>query len=129
VKESELRVRLTGSAIRLRSGETGDSVPQRRGQAAQKHAKLSLARRQFTVYGNQAQVSRGGQIRVHRTLQQRRGHAADDHHGQQRHLEAGVEEAARAVGEQAERGKADSIQWVTLAVEKTANQIKGNHPE
>jgi hypothetical protein len=43
-------------------------------------------------------------------LEQRSGDAGDGDHGEQRHLQAGVEEAAGADGEQAERGKADGVQ-------------------
>ena len=62
-------------------------------------------------------------------LQQRSGDPADGDNRQQRHLEAGVEETARAKSQKAERGKADGVQSVALAVDETAKQVKGDHPE
>ena len=99
------------------------------GEHAHHHAELRQSRGELDVDRDQAQVARGVEIGMDGALQQRRGHAGNGDHGQQRHLQAGVEEAARADGQQAQRGKADGVQRVALAVDQPAEQIKRHHPE
>ena len=62
-------------------------------------------------------------------LKQRRGNAGDGDNGEQRHLQAGVEEAAWADDEQAECGKANGVQRAAFAVKQAAEQIESDHPQ
>ena len=90
------------------------------GQDAQGYAELRQTGSQLVVDGEEAQVAGSGDIGVDGGLKQRRGDAGDGDDGEQSHLQAGVEEAARAYGEQAERGKADGVERAALAVEEAA---------
>ncbi len=60
---------------------------------------------------------------------QRRGDAGDGDYREQRHLQAGVEEAAGTDGQQAERGKADGVQRAAFAIKQTAEQVERDHPQ
>ena len=99
------------------------------GSHAEEDAELGKARRELDVEDGEAEVARGGEIRVDGGLEQRGGDAGDGEDGEKGHLEAGVEEAAGTDGEQAEGGESDGVEGVALAVEKTAEQIEGDHPE
>ena len=62
-------------------------------------------------------------------LEQRRGDAGNGDHRQQRHLQAGIEQAARAHGQQAQRGKSNGVQRAALAVDQPAQQVERHHPK
>ena len=57
------------------------------------------------------------------------GDAGDGEDGEQRHLKAGVEEAGRVGGEQAEGGESDGVEGAAVAPQEAAGEVEGDHPE
>ncbi len=107
----------------------GCSSLQARGNHAQHDAKLRDARRQLDIESDDVEVARGFKVRVDGVREQRYGDAGDGYNGEERHLQAGIEQAARACNEQAKRGKADGVQLAALAVDEPAHEVKRHHPE
>jgi hypothetical protein len=93
------------------------------------HAKLRHSRSELDVHGHQLQVAHRGRVRMNRSLQQRRRHAGNCNHRQQRHLQARVEQAVRAHHQQTQRGKSNRVQWASLAIDQPTQQIKRHHPQ
>ena len=99
------------------------------GEHAHGYAELRNSRGQLCVDGDEAQVARGFDVGVDCVFEQRCGDAGDGDDSEQGHLQAGVEEAAGADGEQAECGEADGVEWAAFAVDETREQVEGDHPE
>ena len=100
-----------------------------RGNHAQRHAKLRQARSQLGIDRDKPQVARGGDVGVQCALKQRRGDACDGDYREQRHLQARIEKAAGACGQQANRCKADGVERAAFAVKQPGQQIQRNHPK
>ena len=71
----------------------------------------------------------GGEVRVDGGLEDGCGYAGDCDDREQGHLEAGVEKAPGADGQQAEGGKSDGVESAAVAVEEPGEQVEGDHPE
>ena len=98
-------------------------------EQAEGDPELRDPRRERGVDGEQGEVAGGAEIGGEGALGDRRGDAGDGDDREQGHLEAGVEEAGRVGGEQAERGEADGVKGSPLTPDEAAEQVEGDHPE
>ncbi len=110
--------------------EPGTDEPTHRGgEHADDDAKLSDARRERGVNGEQPEVAGGAEVGTEGSFGNGNCDARDGEDGEQRHLKAGVEERRRIDGEHDERGESDGVEGVAFAPEHAATEIEGDHPK
>ena len=96
---------------------------------AERDTELGEARREGGVDADLTEVVQGTERRCEGLFRKGDDDASDGEHGEERHLQAGVEERARAGGEHDEGGESDGVERGSVAPEQAADEVEGDHPE